>query len=171
MWANGHIEITGNYGILAGGNAFAAKGISAFNIGNVAGIITGVSVGGEEQFIFELNVLEEKLCSSQRELELFKNAYMDFRRKYPPEVRNSNKIYLKLESAIHTKNLEIDKLHKKQKELMKERALADQFKIVVRGNLYQGVLVNINGSIWNAKTIKNVTLKKKDGSISVSRNA
>ena len=116
-------------------------------------------------------MLEENLRSSQRELELLKNIYMDFQRKYPPEVRNSSQRYLKVENAIYIKNHEIDNLHRKQKELMKERALLDQIKIVVRGNLYHGVHVNINGSIWNAKTIKNVTLKKKDGSISVFRNA
>lgn len=170
LWADGHIEIAGKNGILAGGNAFAAKWISAFNIGNAAGIITGVSVGGEAQFITENNMLEENLRSSQRELELLKNIYMDFQRKYPPEVRNSSQRYLKVENAIYIKNHEIDNLHRKQKELMKGRALLDQTKIVIRGNLYQGVNVNINGSIWNAKTIKNVTLKKKDGSISVFRN-
>ena len=170
LWANGRIEIAGKNGILAGGNAYAAQGISAFNIGNAAGIATCVSVGGEDPFIAESNALEEKLRSAERELELLKNAYADFRRKYPPEVRNNNPVYLKVEDSIYAKNLEIEKLHKRQEELTKERDRADQIKIVIRGNLYQGVQVNINGSRWNARTVKNVTLKKKDGAVSVFRN-
>ena len=118
-----------------------------------------------------MNSLEEKLRSAQRELYLLKNAYADFRRKYAPEVRNSNSIYLKIEDSIYTKELEIDKLYKKQEELQKEKDKAAQVKIVIYGSLYPGVLVNINGSKWNSKPIKNVTLKKKDGVISVSRNA
>ena len=78
---------------------------------------------------------------------------------------------MKIEDSIYAKNLEIDKLYKKQEELQKERDRANRVKIVIRGSLYQGVLVNINGSRWNSKPVKNVTLKKKDGVISVFRNA
>ena len=170
LWADGRIEIAGKNGILAGGSIYAAQGINAFNIGNAAGIKTEISVGGEDPFIAENAVLEEKLRSAGRELELLKNAYADFRRKYPPEVRNNNPVYLKVEDSIYAKNTEIDKLLKRQEELLKERDRADQVKIVIRGNLYQGVAVNINGSRWNAKPVKNVTLKKKDGVISVFRN-
>lgn len=170
LWAEGRIEIAGKNGILAGGNAYAAQGISAFNIGNAAGIKTEISVGREDPFIAESAALDEKLRSAQRELYLLKNAYADFRRKYPPEVRNNNPVYLKLEDSIYAKDQEIDKLYKRQEELQKERDRADQVKIVIRGSLYQGVLVNINGSRWNAKPIKNVTLKKKDGAVSVFRN-
>ena len=171
LWAGGKIEIAGKNGSLAGGSAYAAQGISACNIGNAAGIRTDISVGGDELFLAEINMLEEKLSSAQRELILLKNAYEDFRRKYAPEVRNSNPVYLKIEDSIYTKNLEIDKLYKRREELQKERDSVDQVKIVIQGILYQGVLVNINGSKWNSKTIKTVTLKKKDGAISVFRNA
>ena len=171
LWADGRIEIAGKNGSLAGGSAYAAQGINAFNIGNAAGIRTDISVGGEDPFLTEMNSLEEKLRSAQRELYLLKNAYADFRRKYAPEVRNSNPIYLKIEDSIYTKELEIDKLYKKQEDLQKEKDKAAQVKIVIYGSLYPGVLVNINGSKWNSKPIKNVTLKKKDGVISVSRNA
>ena len=171
LWADGRIEIAGKNGSLAGGSAYAAQGINAFNIGNAAGIRTGISVGGEDPFLAEINSLEEKLRSAQRELYLLKNAYADFRRKYTPEVRNSNSVYLKIEDSIYAKDLEIDKLYKRREELQKERDRANQVKIVIRGSLYPGVLVNINGSKWNSKPIKNVTLKKKDGVISVFRNA
>lgn len=171
LWADGRIEIAGKNGSLTGGSAYAAQGINAFNIGNAAGIRTGISVGGEDPFLAEMNSLEEKFRSAQRELYLLKNAYADFRRKYAPEVRNSNPIYLKIEDSIYAKELEIDKLYKRQEELQKERDKAAQVKIVIRGSLYPGVLVNINGSQWNSQPIKNVTLKKKNGVISVFRNA
>ena len=170
LWADGRIEIAGKNGSLAGGSAYAAQGINAFNIGNAAGIKTGISVGGEDPFIAEINSLEDKLHSAQRELYLLKNAYADFRRKYAPEVRNSNPVYLKIEDSIYAKEQEINKLRKRQEELQRERDRAEQVKIVIRGSLYPGVLVNINGSKWNSKPIKNVTLKKKDGAVSVFRN-
>ena len=160
LWADGRIEIAGKNGSLAGGSAYAAQGTNAFNIGNAAGIKTGISVGGEDPFIAEINSLEDKLHSAQRELYLLKNAYADFRRKYAPEVRNSNPVYLKIEDSIYAKEQEINKLRKRQEELQRERDRAEQVKIVIRGSLYPGVLVNINGSRWNSKPIKNVTLKK-----------
>ena len=160
LWADGRIEISGKNGSLAGGSTYAAQGINAFNIGNAAGIKTGISVGGEDPFIAQINSLEDKLHSAQRELYLLKNAYADFRRKYAPEVRNSNPVYLKIEDSIYAKEQEINKLRKRQEELQRERDRAEQVKIVIRGSLYPGVLVNINGSRWNSKPIKNVTLKK-----------
>ena len=114
LWAEGRIEIAGKNGILAGGNAYAA------------GIKTEISVGGEDPFIAESAALDEKLRSAQRELYLLKNAYADFRRKYPPEVRNNNPVYLKLEDSIYAKDQEIDKLYKRQEELQKERDRADR---------------------------------------------
>ena len=50
---------------------------------------------------------------------LMNTAY--FRRKYPPEVRNNNPVYLKLEDSIYAKDREIDKLYKRQEDLQKER--------------------------------------------------
>ena len=170
LWADGKIEISGKSGVLAGGSTYAAQGISAFNIGNAAGIKTEISVGGEDPFLALNAEVEEKLRSARRELELLKNAYEDFKRKYPPEIRNNHPVYLKVEDSIYAKNTEIDKLLKRQEELVRERDRAEQMKIVIRGSLYQGVQVNINGSRWNAKTIQNVTLKKKDGAVSVFRN-
>ncbi len=113
LWADGRIEIAGKNGSLAGGSAYAAQGTNAFNIGNAAGIKTGISVGGEDPFIAEINSLEDKLHSAQRELYLLKNAYADFRRKYAPEVRNSNPVYLKIEDSIYAKEQEINKLRKR----------------------------------------------------------
>lgn len=78
LWAEGRIEIAGKNGILAGGNAYAAQGISAFNIGNAAGIKTEISVGGEDPFIAESAALDEKLRSAQRELYLLKMPMLIF---------------------------------------------------------------------------------------------
>ncbi len=170
LWAGGRVEIAGKNGILAGGSTYATWGINAFDIGNPVGIRTDLSVGGDNPYTQEIARIESKMSESRRELQLLQNAYADFKRKYTAEERNENPLFLKIEDSIYSKNREISQLYKRQTELQKERDKAEHVKIVIRGDLYPGVRVNINGSRWNAKPAKNVTLKKKDGAVAVFRN-
>ena len=50
---------------------------------------------------------------------------------------------------------------------MKQGSLA---KIMVKGTLYPGVYVDINGAKWNADLTTNITMRKSDNRISLYRN-
>ena len=43
----------------------------------------------------------------------------------------------------------------------------DDAKIVVRGTIYEGSMVEISGAVWRAKTVSRVTLKKDGARVAV----
>ena len=91
-------------------------------------------------------------------------------RKFPPELRNNNPMYIKIESAIYTKELELKEINK-NREILKADAVKNKAaKVVITGTIYPGVKVNINGATWNAKQTSSITLKKKDSNIAFYRN-
>ena len=170
VYAGKQLEIWGRIGMLAGGNVFAGEGVSSYYIGNAAGIATSIRVGIEQRYYGQISALEERKKTIERELVLLKNSYMDIRRKYKPEERNINPLFIKMESAIYTKKLEIKDVQDETDRLKKEENKIKQAKISVQGTIYHGVRVNINGALWNAKETNNVTIKKSKEGISIYRN-
>lgn len=170
VYAGKQLEIWGKIGMLAGGSIFAGEGVSSYYIGNAAGITTFIKVGIEQRYYEQISALEERKTTIERELVLLKNSYMDIRRKYKPEERNINPLFIKMESAIYTKKLEIKDVQDETDRLKKEENKIKQAKILVQGTIYRGVRVNINGALWNAKETNNVTIKKTKEGISVYRN-
>ncbi len=171
LYAEGNIEIAGNIGMIAGGTAYAAKGISSHEFGNEAAVPTKITIGREEEFYQKRKAMEQRKNSIERELFLLNNAYQDYQRKYTPEVRNENPLYLKIEDAIYTKNKELEELVQDREALEVEEKKNQNVKVVARGKVYQGVQVTVNGARWNAaRTISGVTMKKKDNAVFVYRN-
>ncbi len=78
------------------------------------------------------------------------NAYQEFRKKFEPVIRNVHPTYLKLEDAIYTKKTELEELKKRKDAVEKEQKKQKSAKVVVTGNLYSGVSVEINGVIWRS---------------------
>ena len=170
VYAEKQIEIWGRIGMLAGGNVFAGEGVSSYYIGNTAGVDTYIKVGIEQKYYNEIAELEDRKQTIERELVLLRNAYMDIRRKYKPEERNINPMFIKMESAIYTKKLELKDAHDEADRLRQEENKIKQAKIIVQGTIYRGVRINVNGALWNAKETNNVTIKKSKEGISIYRN-
>lgn len=168
--AGNAIEIMGKNGMLAGGYTYASQYVKACNIGNEAGIATKIKLGKREGFAAYEAELADRESSVDNELLLLKNAYYDFQRKYPAEIRNANPIYLKLEDAVYTKETEAGRLHEERVKLESDKRKYDRAKAVARGTVFPGTSMDINGVIWNAKRVKNVTVKKIGGSVSVHSN-
>lgn len=170
LHAGNSIEIMGKNGMLAGGSTYAAMCIKAYNIGNEAGIATKLKLGRRGGFAAYEAELAERESAVDNELLLLKNAYYEFQRKYSADKRNSNPIYLKLEDAIYTKEMEIGKLYEERAQFENDKKKFDMAKAVVKGTIFPGASIDINGVIWNAKTVRNVTVKKIGGCVSIQSN-
>lgn len=168
--ADKDIIISGKFSMIAGGFANAGGSIDSYNVGNSAGLHTRITIGKEKIFAARKARLAMKKQSVEKELDLLRNAYLDFQMKYPPEVRNSNLMYLKIEDAIYTKEIEMEKLKQEEEELQLEMERNKEAQLVVKGTLYQGVQVDINGACWNANDMRNVTLKKIDNRVKALKN-
>lgn len=169
--AQGIIEIAGHEGMLAGGDSYGAMGITSYQVGNEVGIATRLRVGHRDSLAIKEARLNEREQMVHKELVLLKNAYMDFNRKYSSEERNSNPMYLKLEDAIYTKELESGKLVAKREKLDKEKKTLEKAKVTVGGTMYPGVVVEINNQIWEAKRREHhVTVRRNNGRIETYSN-
>jgi uncharacterized protein (DUF342 family) len=171
LYAEGEIIINGTSGALVGGTANAAMGIHAYDVGNRVGLPTYIKLGVQEKLLVKQRAIRDKMNEVQKQMTIFQNAYMDYRAKYPVEIRNTMDIYLKIEKAIFTKEKELDKLSFENIEIEKKLNAGEDVKAVIRGTLYEGAVIEIGGVKWNAEKVQNVTLKKIDKRIAVFSNA
>lgn len=165
-----NITISGKISTIAGGIIHAGVSITSHDIGNPAGVFTKINIGKEEELSRKRTQIAQKQESVKKELTLLQNAYRDFQKKFSPEVRNTNPMYLKIEDAIYTKELEQKKLVQDEEELKQELEKSRDVQMLVKGMLHQGTQININGARWNASDVMNVTLRKIDNRVGVFRN-
>lgn len=170
LYAEGQITISGSKGTLAGGTINAIKGLFAYNVGNRAGIPTYLKLGVNESIVQNGMRIENKMKEVNKELNILGNAYTDFQRKYPPEVRNTMEMYLKIESAIYTKEKELEKLYKakaRQEDTVNKIGCA---RAVIRGNLFEGIIIEIDRQRWISPSLTNVTVRRVNDRIVVFSN-
>ena len=169
LQAAGKVEISGRKGILVGGEVTAGTEIRAYQIGNEMGLATRLYLHTTEDVVKDEANLLEKEEKVNHELTLLQNAYQDFRKKYTEEVRNVHPVYLKLEDAIYTKELEQKMIADKKKELEKRKKKTQNYRIVAMGTMYSGVDVEINGLYWHSQELQNVVLREGNGYVRVEQ--
>lgn len=171
LHAGGSLLISGRKGALTGGNAYAAKGVRTYQLGNKAGLITRLRMGISERARQEKQKLEQRQEENRKETQILRNACMDFETRYSPEQRNAMELYLKLENAIYTKEKQFKALKELEAELKERLEDMQQAKAIISGQVYQGTEVEIDTMKWRAATeISNVSIRKMQNRIAVYAN-
>jgi uncharacterized protein (DUF342 family) len=170
LYSEGKIIITGATGSIMGGLSIAVRGIRADNIGNSAGIATKIRLGVNEGIINNQKEVQTQINGVNQELKILRNAYSEFTGKYKAEERNNNQMFLKVENAIYTKELELEELQNKKSEMEAEAKMLREVGIRVHEKLYEGVDIEINGAHWRSKEMENVSMKNVRGRILVNSN-
>lgn len=170
IYAEGRVDISGNRGMIAGGKTYAMYSISVYNAGNRTGLRTFFTLGVNESLIREEIQVNNKIESVKWELKILRNGQKDFQKKYPPEIRNTMEIYLKIESAIYTKELEMGELKQEKERILKRKKEIAGAKVCVRGMLFEGVVVEIGGERLLAQKMWNVTLRRSEAGIGITHN-
>ncbi len=170
IWTEGSLSIFGRRGMLAGGSIRAARGITAYTVGNKAKIATVLNVGVDSKILNEMWQLEGKIEGVNKELSILKRTYLDFKKKYAPEIRNTMQLYLKIEDAIYTKELQ-------NKELTAQKTVLEEninemmgAKIIVGGVLHEGTEIIIDNIRWKSFDVKDVAIRCRDRKILVESN-
>lgn len=170
LHAEDKIYVTGKEGTLAGGMAYARKGIDVQFAGNHVGLATHLRIGVDDAFFDQKNEVDAKIIEAGKQLLIFQHAYADFQKKYPPEVRNVMEMYLKIENAIYTKEKEISELTGEKNRLEQEMKTVKSAEVLVRDTLYEGTQIQISGKNWYARHVSNVSVKKVGERIAVFKN-
>ncbi|MDD6327298.1 MAG: FapA family protein [Lachnospiraceae bacterium] len=163
----GRVVLIGENGSLIGGSCTAQEGMIVQNLGNRAGIVTAVSIGIEAEVQRELDKIKEETDKILEDLERLKSAQLEIIDKYPPEVRNTQEIFLKIGSAIFTKNKQLEHMTEKQQQLKNRMTQIRYAGIRVLGDIFENVNVKIDDVRWVSRASKNVTLKRINKRISV----
>lgn len=167
---NGSVTISGTKGVLAGGMIQTVKGVETYQLGNRAQLATILHIGVNDRILKEKKEIEEKMEAVLNELTILGNAQIRFQRTYEAEVRNTNEMYIKIENAIYTKELEQAALYKKKLRLEKSIERMAGAKAIIRGYLYEGCIIEIDKLRWLSAKAKNVTIRRTDNRISVYSN-
>lgn len=162
--------MVGSKGTLAGGDVTAVRGLFAQNLGNRAGIPTHVRLGVNEAILQRGVRIENRIKEVSRELSILGNAYMDFQKKYPPEVRNTMEMYLKIESAIYTKEREMEQLYEARQQYEENIDKIGCARAVIKGNLFEGIIIEIDRQRWISPSMSNVTVRRVNNKIMVFTN-
>ena len=171
LYAQGRIDVMGKKGSLAGGNACAELGLRANRLGNQAGLATYIRLGVSDRLRRQELELSESVKNVSAELEALFHAHTEFMNKYQPQVRNSMELFLKVESAIYTKEQELDQLMNKKRRIEDEKRKATAVSAVVETTLYESVTFEIERVRWKtSKRLGSVRVKKSENKIVVFSN-
>lgn len=167
LYAEGKVEVLRT---IAGGKVESKTEITTFEAGNRAGINTNLAITLSDESKRKKALVEEELKTVTGELATLRNSHVDFQLKFPPEVRNSMDLYLKLEKAIYTKEKEYKELEEKLKKLDDEIERLDLAKIIIKGNAFEGVAVALGGFVWRSTQLHNITVKVRDHKLEILNN-
>lgn len=156
---------------LAGGMASAEEGFVLKDAGNKAWHRTDLKVARDEELFQKYwKKLQDKEDIS-KELETLAHHHEDLTRKIK-EFESMNvtfpgmDLYVKLEDAIYTKELQRKTVMEELKTLQYLMKKYQDAKVVIRGNAYRGLVVAMGDKRYIADNDFNITINAFDGTVS-----
>lgn len=170
IFTKGTLDLSSRKGLLLGGHTIAEERIKANNIGNRIATPTLVVVGMNDRMREIGKKIQVDAKTVRGELKILENACEQFKEKFSPEERNSMEIYLKIENAIYTKELQLGELKEKRQKYVDRIKELMRAKVDIRNHLYEGVRFNINGKFWDSEPNYNITMTGSPNNIIITKN-
>ncbi|MCR4788786.1 MAG: FapA family protein [Lachnospiraceae bacterium] len=170
MYSGDSITVFGKKGLILGGTVFAARDIKVGNVGNDMDVRTVIRLGISDKVREEQRRVENQLMDCDNKLKVLENGQRDFQAKFPAEIRNAMEMYIKIENAIYTINLDKQELLNRRNEIMRQIANTADAMLTVTGNLYGNILIEIDSKRIISTPATNVTVKKIDNRIGIFQN-
>jgi len=170
IYSEDSISILGGKGLILGGTVFAANDIKVANIGNESGVRTVVKMGVSDSMKKEQIKVDNALMDLKNKMIILEKGQKDFQDKYSAEIRNSMDMYIKIENAIFTLKKEEAELVEKKEKIMRQVMATAEAMMTVTNNLYENVLVDIDGKKILTTRANNVTIKRIDNRVGIFKN-
>lgn len=156
--------------ILAGGSACSESGFCLYNVGNHAGLKTVLKVQTNETARNDYHNILYNIKDVVRQLDVLSMTYHDLMEKHTAQERGEMEIFGKIEHAVYLKQKQLDKMKDLQKNLKEIIDKENLVSVEIRGTAYEGTVIEMGGSRWEAKDHYNITVKRQDTEISVYNN-
>ncbi|MBE5935689.1 MAG: DUF342 domain-containing protein [Lachnospiraceae bacterium] len=166
--AGGKIIVNGRRGSITGGTTYAFEGIESENLGNIARMDTDIRMGIDDEIMQKYNRILASISDIEKEIQILNSAHEDIQRKHPPEVRNVMDMFIKIEKAIVVKKKHLQDAFAERDCMERDIEKARGCKAIVKGNIYEGVVISIDSSTWRSPGIRNATIEKKTDKSKVS---
>lgn len=155
---------------IAGGVAHAEEGFFLNNVGNQTGLHTVLKLKVNDQVLEESKKINAAIRDAMHELEMLNRSYDEFKVKFAPEIRNNMDMFHKVEKAVFVKKKQIEQLTKLKEEQDKNAKKVKDARVVIRGQAYDGTVLEMNGGRWFAENQHNITVKRQNAQIEILNN-
>lgn len=170
IYTKGTLDLSSRKGLLLGGTALIEERAKINNVGNKLGTPTNVIMGMNDRIRNIGKEIQTEIKTVRGEIKILENACEQFKTLYAPEERNSMDVYLKIENAIYTKNLQLEELKARRQEYVDRIKEMMRAKVDIRNHLYEGVRFNFNGKVWKSEKNYNVTMTGTPNNIIITKN-
>ncbi len=158
----GKVIVSGSKGVLLGGKICAVKGVDTYNLGNSSHIKTFLEVGRNKLYDKQQSVFAEKRERILDELAMFEDKWNKILQSLPPDRDQAVALIKKLNATIVAKDHELAELDANISKLT-NITNQDMKAIFVRGNAYEGTMIEINKIKYMLQThINRVIFKQKN---------
>lgn len=164
---DGQIIIDGSKGTITGGETYARFGIVTGNLGNSIRVQTKISAGVNERILDSLLEKNNKIKEIRNELLMLYNAFEDMNEKYSVIEKANSELYNKVHKSIIIYEKRLTKILDEKDKIEKVIEATKDAKIVVKGILNEGVIFNINGSVWEATEQRNVIVENSFTNVNI----
>lgn len=163
----GKVIVSGSKGVLLGGKICAVKGVDTYNLGNSSHIKTFLEVGRNKLYDKQQSVFAEKRERILDELAMFEDKWNKILQSLPPDRDQAVALIKKLNATIVAKDHELAELDANISKLT-NITNQDMKAIVVRGNAYEGTMIEINKIKYMLQTHVNRVIFKQKNKIVVA---
>ncbi len=141
--AMGKVIVSGSKGMLLGGKVRAVKGVDTYNLGNRSSIKTYLEIGQNALYHRKQAMFAQQREQILEELRMLEGQWNHILQALPPDKEQAEALIKKLNAAIVAKDKELADL---DAEVSKLASLTEQDMkaVIVRGNAYEGSLIEIN---------------------------
>lgn len=159
------VIVSGSKGVLLGGKIRAVMGVDTYNLGNSSHIKTFLEVGRNELYDKQQAVFAEKRERILDELSMLEDKWNKILQSLPPDRDQAVALIKKLNATIVAKDHELAELDANISKLT-NITNQDMKAIYVRGNAYEGTMIEINKIKYMLQThVNRVIFKQKNKSV------
>lgn len=159
------VIVSGSKGVLLGGKIRAVMGVDTYNLGNSSHIKTFLEIGRNELYDKQQAVFAEKREHILDELSILEDKWNKILQSLPPDRDQAVALIKKLNATIVAKDHELAELDANISKLT-NITNQDMKAIYVRGNAYEGTMIEINKIKYMLQThVNRVIFKQKNKSV------
>lgn len=159
LYAENYVEVQRQRGAIVGGAITGLNGMTIYSAGNKMGAKTKLVAGAPKSVSSKRMELLDKIKTHKEQLKVLRNAEADFHKKYPLTVLTQMEVFTKIENAIYTRELDVESANNELSDFVEKEKEYAKAKIIVKGDLFDGVDIEISGRHWISSGMTRVTLK------------